>query len=121
MVLSDAEEIESDLIGERALVDDLTKGVCLSQLFPFLINGDISKRIKTHFNRLRHLGALSLEVKAEGSTGLLGIGRSEANKLYTLFGCPLRQRARFAPSCSCGVWCRRPLRVATPRCVLRTR
>ena len=61
-MLADAEEIEADLVGERALFDHMAEGIGLRQLFPILINGDISKRVETHFNRLRHLGAVSLEV-----------------------------------------------------------
>ena len=34
MVFADAEEIEADLIGERALLDDVAERLGLSQLFP---------------------------------------------------------------------------------------
>ncbi len=64
MMFANAEEIEPDLIGERALLDDVTERCGLRQLLPMVIDSDISKRVETQFNRLRHLGALSLEVEA---------------------------------------------------------
>ena len=80
VVFSDAEEIEPDLIGERALLDDVTQRFGLRQLFSIVIDGDIAKRVETQFNRLRHLGALSLEVrlalevKADGHRPARGSG-----------------------------------------------
>ena len=76
MMFAHAEEIEADLIRECALLDDLPKRFGLRQLFSVLVNGYVSERVETHFgaptawtlrggvdfNRLRHLGALSLGV-----------------------------------------------------------
>ena len=78
MMLSHAEEIEPDLIGQRALFDDVPERLGLRQLCALVIDRDVSKRVETEFgisaarvqrgrvvfNRLRHLGAVSLEVRS---------------------------------------------------------
>ena len=68
-MFADTEEIEANLIGERPLLDHVAEGIGLRQLFPVLINSDISKRVEPQFNCLRHLGALSSERRVEGSAG----------------------------------------------------
>ena len=104
VMLANAEEVESDLIGERALVDDLTERCGLRQLLPMVIDRDISKRVETQFNRacvisvrlslgvefkcLRHLGVLSWEVRAVSN--LLADRKVWGNKLYTLSLCTPR-------------------------------
>ena len=96
-MFADTEEVEPDLIGERALRDDLAERVCLSQLFPLVINRDISKRIETQLNSLRHLGAWSLEVEGAAVTGLSGIGRfREQRSNCSLLNCETRVRSHRA-------------------------
>ena len=42
VMFADTEDVEPDLIGDRALLEDLAERVCLRQLFPLVINRDIS-------------------------------------------------------------------------------
>ena len=100
MVFSDAEEIEADLIGQRTLLDNLTKRFGLRQLSSMFINSDISKRVEpqfeapaarvwrggVEFDGLRHLGALSLGMMAAPSQASLR-AEDTRNKLYTLSSC----------------------------------
>ena len=54
-----AEEIEPDLIGEHAFGDDMAKHLRLWQRTALLVDGDVSKRVETQFNRVRHVPPLS--------------------------------------------------------------
>ena len=50
MVLSDADEIEAHLIGERTFVDHVAKDFRLCQWLSIGIDGHVSKCIETQFN-----------------------------------------------------------------------
>src|SRR5687768_18591128 len=50
MVFSDADEVEADLIGQRTLVDHVTKDFRLGQWLSVGIDGHVAERIESQFN-----------------------------------------------------------------------
>ena len=54
-MLTDANEIEADLIGQHALFDDIAKCLRLRERHPVRADRDIAESIKTQFDRIRHM------------------------------------------------------------------
>jgi hypothetical protein len=59
MMLTDAYEIEADLIGQHALFYDIAKCVCLRERCSVRANRHVAEGIKPQFDRIRHIPILS--------------------------------------------------------------
>ena len=55
MVLAEADEVDPDLIGQRALRHDVAQDLRVRQRPALAVNGDISECIKTQFDRVCHV------------------------------------------------------------------
>ena len=54
MMLTDANEIEANLIGQHALFDDIAKCLRLREKYSVRANRYVAEGIKTQFDRIRH-------------------------------------------------------------------
>ena len=55
MMLTDANEIEADLLGQHALLDDIAERLRLRERYSVRANRYVAEGIKTQFDRIRHL------------------------------------------------------------------
>ena len=70
MMLADAEEIEADLIGQHALLDDVAQRLRLCQLLPVCGDGHVAEGIDAQFDRVGH----ALMVRSRADTARNGHG-----------------------------------------------